>query len=413
MAREVMDQAQKTEEKHSAGGSPRRGSNQSGMRAYNERLVLSLIRETGALAKAEIARRTGLSAQTVSVIMRSLEADGLLQRGEPLRGKIGQPSIPMSLAKHGAFFLGLKVGRRSLELLLTDFLGEIQHRILVRHPYPTPDNTVEFATNAIDQMLNDLDPAHRARVAGLGIALPFQLWDWAEPLGIPPAEMEGWKNRDIAVELAAKWDFPVFVCNDASTACGAELVFGDQGKPSDFLYFFVGFFIGGGLVLDNTLYTGRTGNAAALGSLMVPTRTGELRQLVDVASLAVLENALAADGRDLIILGDPVSWHLPEEPLENWLSEASQAITHAILASACVIDTGHVYIDGWMPASMRADLVQRIRTHLARMTLAGVDKPDVLEGTIGPDARALGAASLPLSGRFLVERNSFQKGPAS
>ena len=53
-----------------------RGSNQAGMRAHNERLVLSLIRRHGATAKADIARATGLSAQTVSVIMRALEADG-------------------------------------------------------------------------------------------------------------------------------------------------------------------------------------------------------------------------------------------------------------------------------------------------------------------------------------------------
>ena len=76
-----------------------RGTNQSGMRAQNERLVLSLVRQHGALAKSDIARITGLSAQTVSVIMRALEQDGLLQRGTPVRGKIGQPSVPMSLVR--------------------------------------------------------------------------------------------------------------------------------------------------------------------------------------------------------------------------------------------------------------------------------------------------------------------------
>ncbi|MBN8931857.1 MAG: winged helix-turn-helix domain-containing protein, partial [Rhizobium pusense] len=58
------------------------GANQIGVRAYNERLVLSLVRRHGGLSKAEIARLCGLSAQTVSVIMRSLEKDGLLIRGE-------------------------------------------------------------------------------------------------------------------------------------------------------------------------------------------------------------------------------------------------------------------------------------------------------------------------------------------
>src|SRR5436190_20023722 len=80
---------------------PMGGANQTRVRAYNERLVLSLVRRHGSLSKAEIARRTGLSAQTVSVIMRSLEHDGLLTRGDPQRGKVGQPSIPMSLNPDG------------------------------------------------------------------------------------------------------------------------------------------------------------------------------------------------------------------------------------------------------------------------------------------------------------------------
>src|SRR5258707_14934391 len=68
-----------------------RGSTQTGVRLYNERLLLSLIRRHGSLPKAEIARLTGLSAQTVSVIIRQLEADGLLVREKPQRGKVGQP----------------------------------------------------------------------------------------------------------------------------------------------------------------------------------------------------------------------------------------------------------------------------------------------------------------------------------
>ena len=75
-----------------------RGSNQTGVRAYNERLVLSIIRQGGPLPKAAIARLTGLSAQTVSVIMRALEEDGLLTKGDPVRGKVGQPSVPLGLA---------------------------------------------------------------------------------------------------------------------------------------------------------------------------------------------------------------------------------------------------------------------------------------------------------------------------
>ncbi|WGI22302.1 ROK family transcriptional regulator [Amylibacter sp. IMCC11727] len=389
-----------------------RGSNQGGMRAYNERLVLSLIRENGALAKAEIARSTGLSAQTVSVIMRALEADGLLVRGAPVRGKVGQPSVPMALAKDGAFFFGLKVGRRSLEMVLTDFLGNVLHRVRARHPYPKPETTVQFASDAIAQMTQKLPPEHRSRIAGLGIALPFQLWDWAAAEAESATSMQRWKGYDIAKAIGAVCAFPVYVCNDASSACGAELVFGNLNTPRDFLYVFVGYFVGGGLVLDNGVYTGRTGNGAALGSLMVSTRGGDMRQLVEVASLSVLEQALEARGdQGLMVWDDVAHWDVPKVPMDAWLDDAAHGIAQAIMASVCLVDVGHVFVEGWMPETMRSDLVQRLRAEIAKISAAGVQKPVVAEGSIGPDARALGAASLPLSKRFLVERNSYQKGP--
>ena len=391
----------------------RQGSNQSGMRAFNERLVLTLIRETGALAKAEIARRTGLSAQTVSVIIRALEADGLVVPGEPMRGKRGQPSVPISLAKDGAFFFGLKVGRRSLDLVLADFLGNVLHRVRTHHPFPTPDGTVKFANDSVADILRKLPPEHSARIAGLGIAMPFQLWDHADTLGIDAADMAEWRDRDIASDIGLHWDFPVSVCNDASSACGAELVFGDQNRPRDFLYFFVGFFIGGGLVLDNTLYTGRTGNAAAVGSMMVPAVDGKMRRLVDVASLQTLENTLADSGDQGTMIWDtPESWNVPAAQLETWLNSAAQGIAQAVLSSVCLMDVGHVMIDGWLPKRMRAELVQRTEDHVSQLSVAWVQMPKIVAGTIGSDARALGAASLPLSKRFLIDGAAYQKAPA-
>lgn len=398
-------------EGHAAVNNYVRGSNQSGVRAHNERLVLTLIRQVGPLPKAKIARMTGLSAQTVSVIMRALEADGLLQKGEPLRGKVGQPSVPMSLVAEGAYFLGLKVGRRSLDLVLTDFHGTVVGRRSQNHRFPIPDSVVRFATESIGALLDELTEDRRKRVAGLGIAIPFRLHDWAEPLGLEPGAMDEWRDRDIAADIAAHYAFPIFLRNDASAACGAELVFGDQKRPRDFLYFFMGFFVGGGLVVDNALYTGRTGNAAALGSIPIGIMGSTVRQLVDVASLVTLERALIDSGHDAdTIWSSGCDWQIPEPVLEEWLAQAADGLAYAIFSSACLIDFESVMIDGWMPASVRSQLVERTRERLSRISGAGIEIPDLRPGTIGPDARAIGAASLPLSERFLVDRNAFLKG---
>lgn len=384
-----------------------RGTNQSGMRAQNERLVLTLVRQHGAMAKSDIARITGLSAQTVSVIMRALEHDGLLARGEPQRGRIGQPSIPMSLAPDGAFFLGLKIGRRSVDLTLIDFLGRVRATRRQTYRYPTPDAVITFMADALPNTISVLPPALRPRIGGLGIAMPFQLWNWVQSIGAPQAEMDAWRTRDIQAEIAALSGMPVFVQNDATAACGAELVFGTGDRPKDFLYFYVGTFIGGGLVLNGQLFTGRNGNAAGVGPMPVPGPNGQTIRLLDVASMAVLVDAMDAAGESSDHLwAQHDLWQVSPQVLDAWLDSAARSLAHATLASAALIELEAVLIDGWMPTDIRAELTRRTERAFHKLDLAGIDPPLICEGTVGADARSLGAAAIPLSQRYLLDQNA-------
>jgi predicted NBD/HSP70 family sugar kinase len=385
----------------------RRGTNQSGMRAQNERLVLSLVRQEGALAKSDIARMTGLSAQTVSVIMRALEQDGLLIRGEPVRGRIGQPSVPMSLNAEGAFFFGLKIGRRSADLILIDFLGRVHAARRRVYRYPTPEDVVAFVAEALPEITEQLPPGLRGRIGGMGVAMPFQLWNWVSVLGIPQAKMDVWRSRDVGAELQAAHGLPVYVQNDATSACGAEMIFGTGERPKDFLYFYFGTFIGGGLVMNGQLFLGRSGNAAAVGSIQVPAPEGGTRRLIDLASMSVLAEAMEAAGEPSDHLwSQHERWEVSDRVLAAWLDQAAGALAHATLAAAALLEVQAVLIDGWMPVAVRADLVRRTTAALARMDLAGIDVPVIREGTVGAEARALGAAAIPLSQRYLIDQNA-------
>lgn len=389
----------------------RRGTNQSGMRDYNERLVLSLVRQHGALAKTDIARITGLSAQTISVIMRELEGEELLQRGAPVRGKVGQPSIPMSLNPEGAFFLGLKIGRRSADLVLIDFCGTIRGMAHSTYAYPEAQATLGFARSGIADLLGRLDAAQRRRVAGLGIAMPFELWNWADAVGAPRSVMDEWRSIDIRAALSAELPFPVYLQNDATAACGAELVFGQTGDFRNFIYFYVGAFIGGGVVLEGALYAGPTGNAGALGSMPVPDVSGRPVQLIDIASIAVLERALISARRDGGILWtSPEEWGDLSPHLGAWIDTAAAGLAYAIVASSAVIDFEAAVIDGWMPSGVRSKLVEAVALKLRQFDIEGLELPVVREGTVGIHARALGGASLPLSDRFLIGQIAMTRG---
>lgn len=391
-------------------GAALRGSNQSGMRAHNERLVLSLVRQNGALAKSDIARITGLSAQTVSVIMRALEQDGLLQRGEPIRGKIGQPSVPMSLDADGAYFLGLKIGRRSVDLTLVDFIGTVRstHRRVYR--YPTPGAVVAFVAEALPGLLRALPEERRARVSGMGVAMPFQLWNWVQEVGAPQSEMDAWRERDIQAELAAVTGLPVYVQNDATSACGAELVFGTGDRPKDFLYFYFGYFIGGGLVLNGQLFLGRSGNAAGVGPLPLPGPSGGMRRLFDVASMSVLSRAMDEAGEPSDHLWEsPDEWRVSERILRQWIEGAAEGLAVAALSAATLLELEAVLIDGWMPPDIRALITASTRAALNRLDLSGITPLSVREGTVGAQARSLGAAAIPLSQRYMIDQNAAQR----
>jgi predicted NBD/HSP70 family sugar kinase len=395
-----------TSERPSTDPAGLRGSNQSGMRARNERLVLSLVRRDGAVAKSDIARRTGLSAQTVSVIMRGLEADGLLARGKPVRGKIGQPSVPMSLAADGAFFFGLKIGRRSVDLVLVNLLGQIVGLRRQTYRYPSPETVIGFVSASLPPLRDLLARPLQDRIGGLGIAMPFQLWNWSQHIHAPPGALDAWRDIDIAGRLAAVSGMPVHMQNDATAACGAELVFGTGERAQDFLYFYVGFFVGGGLVLNGHLFPGRTGNAAGVGPMPVPGPDGRMRRLMTVASLSTLSDMLAAAGADPDMLWERAEgWQIAPSIADAWIAAAAEGLASAALSAVTLVDLGTIVIDGWLPADLRRRLVAETRAAFFRQDLAGItDPPAIREGTIGPQARELGGAAIPLAQRFLLDQ---------
>jgi predicted NBD/HSP70 family sugar kinase/predicted DNA-binding transcriptional regulator len=385
---------------------PMGGANQTRVRAYNERLVLSLVRRHGSLSKAEIARRTGLSAQTVSVIMRALEKDGLLTRGSPQRGRVGQPSIPMSLNPDGVLSLGLKIGRRSADLILMDFTGRVRVELHEAYRYPTPDGVLAFAEAGAARIMAGMAPAERVRIAGLGVALPFELWNWVEEMGAPVADMEAWRHADIAAMLSRRLPFPILLQNDATAACAAELAFGHGPRFSDFAYFFVGSFVGGGVVINHALYPGRTGNAGAFGSMPFPGGIFGQDQLIDHASVVLLEAMLLEAGRNpSSIWLTPERWDDFGDVADLWIARTGRALALAAATVCSVVDFEAVVIDGGFSASIRAAITAATRRELQGLNLQGIAPPVVEEGLVGSAARAIGAASLPLFSRYHIDQS--------
>jgi predicted NBD/HSP70 family sugar kinase len=391
-----------------------RGSSQGGLRQYNERVVLQAIRLNGALPGAEIARLTHLTAQTISLITKRLEGDGLLRKGAPQRGKVGQPSVPLSLNPDGAFAIGVKVGRRSLDVLLVDFVGAVRERWSIAYRFPDPDVVLAEIERRLADIRRGLGPDLHERVQGIGIAAPLQMGGWQQLLGVEAGLASRWDRIDLAGAVAALTALPVELLKDTAAACVAELVAGRGRSLKSFLYVFVDTFIGGGLVIDSHLRAGHHGNAGAIGSMPLglsrPDQAGPPPQLLSRASLLNLEQAFEAAGLDPTAAGDARAVMPPWAAVtQHWLRDSAAAIALTVNSAACLLDLDSVIVDGSFSRELLGALLAELGPALDRYSWEGVRRPVALPGTIGPDARAIGGALLPLYANFAPDRELFLK----
>ena len=384
----------------------RGGVNQSGVRDHNERLLLSVLQHRGGMPGVELARHTALSPQTVSIILRKLQNDGLLKRGKPIRGKVGKPSIPMELDADGVFSLGLKLGRRSADLLLMDFSGNVREQMHTTYDYALPETVFGFMEESLESIMSGMSAVERKRLCGVGIATPFELWKWHDLNDEAAEKFVSWKDVAFAEEVERFSNLPVYVVNDATAACQAEHLFGQAKDYRDYAYFYIGSFIGGGVVINDAVFEGNQGNAGALGSMRTTSPLGESKQLIDVASIHLLEARLIEAGLDPNLLWQkPQDWSGLSRYVDPWIGETAQELAKAALSICSVIDFEAVVIDGAFPLEIRTELVERVERYLVHQDIRGLIAPKIDAGSIGVNARGIGAASSPVVSQFLLNRN--------
>ena len=145
----------------------------------------------------------------------------------------------------------------------------------------------------------------------------------------------------------------------------------------------------------------------ALGPLPIPDGQGGTRPLLEIASLGILEEMLRAAGAPTALLwAGTEAWEIDSAVETRWVEAVAAGLAFASAAACSILDIEAVLIDGWLPARLRTRLVEETRKALGGFDLTGVEIPEIREGSIGADARSLGAASLPLSERYLVDLNA-------
>jgi len=387
------------------------------MRNMNKALLLNLIRREGPISRAEIAKRTRLSRSTVSNLIASLLEDNLIQEVGAGESQGGRPPILLTFNDQAGLIVGVDLATNHLLVIVTD----LEARILT---VSESDFAVSVGPAAgLKQVIEQVRETVRqggfdfARVSGVGVAVPGPL-DYATGMVVSPPIMPGWSGFPIRSHLRTAFGVPVYVDNDANLAAMSELWRGAGQGCQHLAYIKLETGIGCGLIIGGEIYRGNTGSAGEIGHLMLDEngpicKCGSVGCLEAIAGIpAIVQRAEAA-----ILAGRPTSLvtgggnrltmrRLIEAARQGdalsreLFRDAGQSIGVAVADLINLINPALVIVGGSL-SEVGDILLDPIRqTVQTRALKASVEQTRIVQGQIGREATAIGAAMLVLQEIF-------------
>ncbi len=378
------------------------GTNQEGTSAHNRRVIIDAIRLNGALSRADLARATRLTKQTVSNLVESLEKDGLVASQEAVRRGRGQPSTPYRLVPAGAFALGVQIDRHLTRVVAVDLLGQEVARAAANLPPGGPAEGSRMILTLIETVRSEVAtrlPQSAGRFTGLGVAMPgpFGL----ETAGDDPWMMGLWQSFPLIETLAAGTGLDTSLQNDATACAIAERMNGAADGLDHAVCLYLGYGIGAGLILGGELYTGSNRNAGEIGMVLF-SRGGTVSPLEHRASLASLFQHLGLDSATTEAHAEVERLTLGNDPrVAAWVESAATDLRLAVHMVETIFDPQTVILTGSAPEPLAKGLLAAMLPLLAsNADRPGRPLPRLQLGKVGPWAVALGAAAEPIRRAF-------------
>lgn len=248
------------------------GAGPAAVREVNRSLVLRVIKAAGPISRSAIADEVGLTKPTVSSIVDALIQDGFVREtghGATARGG-GRRPILLEYDALSEYVVGAEVGVRSTTLVLADGAGREVGRSTFRTPRTRPGTALRRVGERVQALVAEAE-VDAARVVGTAIAVPGLVdSDHAVCLLAPNL---GWRQVDVAGELAGSAPGPVFVHNTTQAEAVAESVEGAAVGERGLVYLHASTGVGACVLVDRQVFHGQHGLAGEIGHCYVPGGT--------------------------------------------------------------------------------------------------------------------------------------------
>jgi predicted NBD/HSP70 family sugar kinase len=367
----------------------------SSVRRSSRERVLGMLRDAGSMPQIELARATGLSAATVSNLVRELIDEGWVDVSDTVHN--GRRARRVSVAGGKGLVVGVDFAHRHLAVAVAG----ADHEVLAEELVPLTGeralaDDLERAGSMIDALVERAGRS-RGEILGVGVGVPAPV-DPARAFVMPRGSLLGWLDADDAARrIAERFGPATHIANDANLDLLAESMLGAAKDESDVAYVHIATGIGSGLMSGGRILQGSLGMAGELGHNTVDEngplcRCGS-RGCVDVyastpAMLRLLRDHHGAEVElsDLLRLVDD-----NDTAALRVVEDAGRHVGAQVAQLCNLLNPSVVLIGGDLGAATER-MLDPIRSEVRRHTMPGAaETVRVLASTLGERSTVLGA----------------------
>ncbi|KFU82902.1 ROK family transcriptional regulator [Amycolatopsis lurida NRRL 2430] len=380
------------------------------LRRHNRSLLLSKLYFDGPLSRHELSGLTGLSAATVSNVTAELGEERLIIEAGLVESDGGRPRVLLRVDPAYGHVAGVDIGETGVKVELFDLT--MNRLATVEHPLASPRPDAAAAVTQVASGLREVITEagiDEATVLGVGVGVPGTV-EQGEALRVH-APTIGWQEVPLTDLLRAEGvELPLFVDNGAKTQGQGEMWFGAGRGARHAVIALIGSGVGAAVVADGTTYRGSTSSAGEWGHTTIVFGGQECR----CGSRGCLESYVGAEGvlaRYRKARGGKASDEDEQTQFAALLESAGKSKTAAkvLEETAGYLGAGignlinlfnpeRIVVGGWAGLTLGEKYLPEIRRVAGEHALAHVfDQTEIELGQLGPDAVAIGAATLPVA----------------
>jgi predicted NBD/HSP70 family sugar kinase len=365
--------------------------------------ICALLRQRGPMTRAELSRATGIAKSSMSLLIDQLALLDLVNVREATpanrsRSVRGRPGELVELNSSSGAAIGIEFGFRHIR----GVIGDVSHEILAeREIAMDSDYESRKGLAAAREIVTDLLHATRitpSRILGIGVSLQTPI-DQRRLAKFPNRLRNRWEGIDISKELSEATGFEVLVENDANLAAYAELLWGAQ--VGNFVYIKLQSGVGGAVVVNHQVVTGRHGAAGEIGHLVLDPNgpichCGQRGCLDAYASIpAMLSTASLAFGYEMDLRKFSALLQQGDTLCTRIVRDAAVKIGQAA-AMVCALLNPDAIILGGTLLTLNPGIIGDITESLQSFTLPTSSDVQVLGAELGRHSAALGGVALVL-----------------